>query len=993
MLLLTAGEITASTSAEGLPLTRSYPLEEIGNVSQGGRLTYDRFGRLAVVQDGFFVVLNDTSWRNIAAPATNGSIRILQAAYDGSGTTYYGALGNWGQLKTDKTGNIHPQPLMPEDCPKWVAATNFGDILVTSSTVYFSGWNGIAAWNPASFTHQFFAVPEVAAVFKLGETLCVSSHIRGLLKIDAETATLQPVYRDEIGNTVINHCAFFGSGKALLSSTNRRLFLWSEGHITKFPGPLPSTIGGAISALQPLAEGDVALAILNNGIYIVGQDGEIKLALTGADYRHVTALAGKEPGVLWAMTETAVQKIFYRSPLTIFGQSLGIHVEWPQLVSWNDQTLIASGGHLYEPKAGTPGEPTQFQRVSPEPEQNTWGIATIGPWLLTANAKGVFARRPGSDFEKVLDHIEAARLVTTNSGACVVIGTESIAAIQYKDGAWKECAPRIDGVGFPSIVHAAADSVWIELGVNRVARVTLRSGKLDAQVINSFSQSGSNWVNVSPVGDTVVLAVTDDQRLFFSEKTETFSDTPKIKRVLAASPSPVYRLVEDDRGTLWASHARGLVTLTPKDTNYIVDATSYDLINEGVPMVHALPNHEIWVSTGASLYHVNLQRVPVSPPDFRPVIVSIRDSRANTELANDGSINDRRWKFSAKQNSLALTFFAGSYHYRHPPRYEFRLKDSPWKPVSEGSSLMLTDLYEGDYTLEVRLTHDRGTIGTTTHFDFSVEAPWYRAWYAFIMYPIIAGMILFVVIRYSVSRARARSKALEKLVTERTGELKATMEKLQTETITSAMLAERARLANEIHDSLEQGFTGLQFQLETTADFKNCSPEVKSGLSVALNMIAYSRNEVRHAVRNLHAPILDSADLATAVRHIVTQIAPDQNYATVTTLGEPRRLNVTVEHHLLRIAQEALTNVIKHANATRAEIVIEFREDEIKLSIRDNGCGFDPAVVLRSEKGHFGLPSFRSRASALGGALDIASGPETGTCITVKVPLQPSPTK
>lgn len=990
ILGLTVASSSLAADVEGMPITRVYPLEEIGGVSRGGRLTFDQFGRVAVVQDGAYVVLNDTVWTDTAAAESR--IKILQAANNNKGGTFYGALGNWGRLHLDKSGGLYPQTLTPKNCPDWVARTNFADILITPSAVYFSGWNGIAIWNTTNDTNQFLAVPEVASVFNLGETIYVSSHVRGLMKIDTKTTTLVPVDSGTLGvNSVINHCAIFGSGKALLSSSNRRFFLWDNGQITDFPGPLQSVAPAMITALQPLAEGDVAVAILNSGVFIVNQDGQIKLALTGPNYRQVTALAAQEPGVLWAMTENAVQKIFYQKQITLFDQSLGILVEWPQLVSWNDRTLAASGGHLFEAKIGKLGEPARFDRVASEPIPGTWGIATMGPWLLTANARGVFARKPGRDFEIILNDINAARLAVTKSGDCYVIGSEEIAVLRCNEGHWEECEPRIKGVGFPSIIHTAADSVWIELGADRAARVTFRSGKLEARVFDSFPWPEPHWVNISLIGHKAVLSGTDNQRLFFDEQTEKFTNAPELSRIIDLCPSAPYRLTQDDNNTIWASMARGVITFTPRNGEYLIDSTSYDLITERIPIVQALPNQEIWISTGVSLYHANTKSAPVAPADFRPVMVSLRDSRTNTELNRELIVADKLSRFSAKQNSLSLTFFAGSYRYRLPPRYEFRLNNDSWKPSTQGSTLVLSDLYEGNYTLEARLLGQRGVVGKPMLLNFSVAPPWHRAWYALIIYPILAGTVLFAISRYSIRRARARSEALEKLVAERTSELKTTMGKLHNETITSAMLTERARLANEIHDSLEQGFTGLQFQLETTANFHNGSPEIKPGLAVALSMVSYCRNEVRHAVRNLHAPILDSTDLATAVQHIVTQIAPDKNYATVTVTGKQRRLDLTIEHHLLRIAQEAMANAVKHSSATRVEVAIDFRELEVQLTIRDNGCGFEPAIELKSGIGHFGLPSFRGRASAIGGTVEISSSSGAGTCITVRVPLHISP--
>lgn len=226
---------------------------------------------------------------------------------------------------------------------------------------------------------------------------------------------------------------------------------------------------------------------------------------------------------------------------------------------------------------------------------------------------------------------------------------------------------------------------------------------------------------------------------------------------------------------------------------------------------------------------------------------------------------------------------------------------------------------------------------------------------------------------------------LRRRVAQRTAELRATMEKLQRETQTAATLAERNRLAGEIHDSLEQGFSGLILQLDTTAKKTVCPPEVRAGLALARNMVAFSRNEVRHAVWDLQSPVLENSDLGTALKQIVEQLAPETPHTTVTVVNEPRRLSSAVDHHLLRIAQEAITNCVKHAEARTLEVVLSYGEDEVVLSIRDDGRGFEPGQVLSGGVGHFGLRSLRGRASKIHGSLRIDSAPGNGTTVEVRV--------
>jgi signal transduction histidine kinase len=232
-------------------------------------------------------------------------------------------------------------------------------------------------------------------------------------------------------------------------------------------------------------------------------------------------------------------------------------------------------------------------------------------------------------------------------------------------------------------------------------------------------------------------------------------------------------------------------------------------------------------------------------------------------------------------------------------------------------------------------------------------------------------------------------QALRYRVQQRTLQLQSTMTQLRKETQLSATLVERNRLAGEIHDSVEQGLNGLILHLDTIAKLADHPSKVREYLSLARNMVAFSRAEVKHAVWDLQSPILESADLGTALARIAKQISPDSEpRVTVQIQGETRPLSKSVEHHLLRIGQEAITNAVKHAGAKHIEVTVIYTQDEMRLSVHDDGCGFQPDAVLSHGVGHFGLRSLRVRGKRMNGQLDVSSQPGQGTTILVTVPLK-----
>lgn len=227
-------------------------------------------------------------------------------------------------------------------------------------------------------------------------------------------------------------------------------------------------------------------------------------------------------------------------------------------------------------------------------------------------------------------------------------------------------------------------------------------------------------------------------------------------------------------------------------------------------------------------------------------------------------------------------------------------------------------------------------------------------------------------------------RTLRKRVEERTHELRETMGKLQKETQISATLAERDRLAAEIHDSVEQGLSAIMMQMEA-ATMVDDLQEVKRHLAMAQNMAGFSRSEVQHAVWDLQSPLLENADLITALRRVAHDIsAGDSPRVVFEVSGNIFQLASTVEHHLLRMAQEAITNAVKHGAPKTIFLTLQYSADAMTLTVRDDGSGFVPEAAS-SQGGHFGLQGMRARANKIHAQLVLGSKPGDGTCIQITV--------
>jgi PAS domain S-box-containing protein len=212
------------------------------------------------------------------------------------------------------------------------------------------------------------------------------------------------------------------------------------------------------------------------------------------------------------------------------------------------------------------------------------------------------------------------------------------------------------------------------------------------------------------------------------------------------------------------------------------------------------------------------------------------------------------------------------------------------------------------------------------------------------------------------------------------------LERLAAQEQQSAVLEERNRIAQEIHDTLAQGFTAILLQLRAARyDLKEAPESAETRLLQAAQLARESLAEARCSVWALRPRALENTDLCGALLRLAEQLTAGASVRISPAIhGTPLLLAPEVEINLLRICQEAVTNVLKHARAQEIRIELHFETEAVRLRIQDDGQGFDPE---RATHGGFGLPGLRERAQRIGGEFTLCSQTGRGTAVHVRVPL------
>ncbi|MEV0296683.1 sensor histidine kinase [Nocardia sp. NPDC050710] len=205
---------------------------------------------------------------------------------------------------------------------------------------------------------------------------------------------------------------------------------------------------------------------------------------------------------------------------------------------------------------------------------------------------------------------------------------------------------------------------------------------------------------------------------------------------------------------------------------------------------------------------------------------------------------------------------------------------------------------------------------------------------------------------------------------------------------TAGKLAERERLAQEIHDTVAQGLSSIQLLLHAAEQAAPDHPALQQ-IRLARTTAAENLAETRRLIAELAPAALDGQSLAQALERICLHAEGPGLTAQLVVEGAPERLPMPIEAALVRIAQGAVSNVVRHAEASRMRLTLTYADSEVYLDVVDDGIGIEPAVWDRAPSGTFGLAAMRSRVEQQGGSMMVESEPGH-TAVTVSFPLEAS---
>ncbi|HEU0004635.1 MAG TPA: two-component regulator propeller domain-containing protein [Terriglobia bacterium] len=437
----------------------------------------------------------------------------------------------------------------------------------------------------------------------------------------------------------------------------------------------------------------------------------------------------------------------------------------------------------------------------------------------------------------------------------------------------------------------------------------------------------------------------------------------------------IHQIFEDRTGNLWMGGPSGIFSVNRRDLKQILSQPHYrpaislygtsegmetNQINGGVqPAGTIRADGEIWFPSTRGAVRITPDpsvRTSVPPVLVEQVVAEGQDVPLK-DMIDVGPGEGR----------LEIGYTAVRLRSSERIRFRYRLEgfDSDWTEAGGRRVAYYTNLPPGSYRFRVAAYEvDDPRYASEAALGIRLRPHFYEtAWFAALCAAVLAGAGL-AAYRLHVGQIHARF---------------------------AAVLAERNRLAREMHDTLIQGCVGVSTLLDAAVSLQTSSPDLtKDLLERAQTQVRTSVDEARRAVWNLRHEAAEGEGLVSALERLAQQVALASGVRIdYETVGKPVPLDAQVEHDLVMIAKEAVLNAVHHGRPESVLLSGSFESTRLQVRVSDNGCGFEPSVETSKPGEHYGLVGMSERAKQMGGTFTLDSQPGQGTHVSVTVPIRP----
>lgn len=737
-------------------------------------------GRILLVSQREIAFGDGVRWQAFRSGDDKSDFIVNKVAVSEDGSIYTGIEGGIARLELGVDAHWHLKRVVELPPNVGVHSAILSDVVMLPDAWYWSGGTGnIVAWKPNQTAQVVGKLGAIELVFGLGKDAFVSNGSAGeLYRLNVSADGMRRISPpNTLANESITCATTYGPGLLLVGTVNSGLYIFDGVNKRPFEASKLLGRGHRINDLCAITDGLFAAAIDTVGIVFFDKEGRtVQVLDRGQDHRlaRVQSVKYAKNGVLWAVLSEGVARVEFPSPFTQYEPLLMSAVNYASPLRYQGKLWVVGDGRALRGIYDGEGRLLHFEEHSP-PGQFMSIMSVVDEELWATTDLGIFAK-VGEGWSSVMPGIDGARIDVAKPRAKGIfyaakgeIGWVRKTANSYE-------ADRFSEPGLSEVYNGLEDAkgiVWLELGMSSVGRVDLSGARPVLKIFGPESGLNVGWAQIYLWEGRARFNI-NNHHYSFDEATDRFvSDVELVKNtpelVMSAGRPAV-----DGMGRMWFASQGGALKVEQKSgeirTSTLLpvgyEPSEFTMEENGVVWM--------WVKRRLTRYNPAMPQIPKTK--LQAVINFVQFTGSKTHIFSPGASLPA---IDFEENSFVLHFGAPANPFGTPVTFEIMLEGSSTQWVSTGNvgSAAFNDLKEGKYIFHVRPVS--GSVpGDEAVLAFTVNPPWFRTPLAWTLYGIAALSIIIFFAWLSSFLERREKVRLERLVTQRTGELNDTNQQL-----------------------------------------------------------------------------------------------------------------------------------------------------------------------------------------------------------------------
>lgn len=1017
-LLSTAAVAQEPRSEQGRPYhVESYSVSDYRAHDQNWAITEDERGVIYVANHEGVLEFDGRTWRTIGVPGQ----RTRSLVTDEGGKIYVGGSGEVGYLAPDSLGTMEYRSLvhtLPEE------HREFADIWTTLATedgVYFQSFDRIMRWD-GSEMQVWIAETRFHKAFVVNDVYYLRQDDVGLMTIEDDTLRLRP-NGERFATHRIDAMLPFGQ-RALVVTRNEGLLLKQGDEYRAFHTEADAYLRDErVYHAAPLSDSTYALTTISGTVVVMGTAGEVLRVLDEdvglrSDDLVLYAYADRQGG-LWLALDTGLLRVDVPTPLTTFGQGLGLAGTVYSAQRANGDLYVATSQGLFQLRSANVRGSLLNRHARFEPvgglRQQVWSILGVGDALLVAANDGVYEITGGTS-RMVLTDRSFVLVRSQFDPGLVYVGTKGgLAILQLREGQWNLIG-RVKGleeVEVRSLLEADDGSLWMGGVFDGALRAWLDGGELvrterygeaeglPARTVSVYEKQGQ-LVAQSSAGIYYMQETAGHNRFVRDERLNALvgleREGAEGNHLINTKVEGQVWVVKEGRVHVYQEAEGGYKEVTPPILR--LDGISYQFM-------YVEGDGTAWINgaEGIIRYEPSIEKnYAVSYP---ALVRQVTTGRNDLLFGGASRPGDDVPRLTNDRNSLRFKFSAPTFNAPEKTEYQYWLEgfDDGWSDWALETTKEYTNLPERTYRFQVRARNAQGVVSRVGIYAFEVLPPWYRTWWAYSLY--IATFIA-IVWGYGDFRIRQHRRMLahEQAINVRLDTANARLREAN-DRLHHADKLKDDFLANTSHElrtplTAILGFAGV-LQEELSGELRHFAELIQRGGERLLDTVNAMLDMAR-----LQADMVDvqlgDLDVVEAARDIVQGLEPlaQEKGLFVRVMPDTHVVRARMDRFCLeRILVNLVGNAIKFTDEGGVTVLVDGTGDEVHLVVRDTGIGIEQKALPnlfddfqqastgygRTHEGNgLGLAITQRIVEMLGGAISVESKVGGGTVFRISLP-------